>query len=212
MDDYYSETGQFLYRDDKETDNIIIQKQNIAKQILQKAFGNLSLVKDMPDVINTPIEETTLSSEAYSNIFTDVLSKMYEVDDGKLYHEKVSVFVSINGETVNNKFNNPYVGYADAYTGQVDGQIRVTACIFATNDRYQADNRYLFSSISNIENILGVHEFVGHGLNKWTDDNNTHYKNYDLQMNHSSWGKTTDAYKQAIRNAALRYEDQRRKK
>ena len=71
-DDYYTQNGEFLFRDNKDTDRIIIRNtfaeemSKIAPAVWQK--------------IDTPIEETVLSAEAYSNIFTNVLSQM-EGDD-----------------------------------------------------------------------------------------------------------------------------------
>jgi hypothetical protein len=159
----------------------------------------------MPDYTDVKIENTTLSAEAYSNIFTDVLSKSGDVNINKLYNDKISVYVSTDGANIKDKFNNPALIGADAATLRLnDGKIRVSAIIRATGD--DADNRYLYSTVSNVQNLLGAHEYTGHGIKGWKDSDYTHYKAYDFQMNHKSWNKTTGAFKNEIRKSAKIYE------
>ena len=85
MDDYYTIFGNYLYSDNKETDNIIIRNEELYR--VKQKTGLSWMVTDIPFI------EATLSAEAYSNIFTDILSKMEGVNVNNLYNSKVSVTV-----------------------------------------------------------------------------------------------------------------------
>ena len=51
-------------------------------------------------------------------------------------------------------------------------------------------------TVSNVKNTLGAHEYLGHGVKKYSDKTGTHHKAYELQMNHPSWQGTTPDFKQ----------------
>ena len=52
-----------------------------------------------------------------------------------------------------------------------------------------------FTLVEQVENILGVHEYTGHGVRKYGDHNKTHYMAYDLQVKHPSWQKCTPVFR-----------------
>jgi hypothetical protein len=158
----------------------------------------------MPDYTDVKIENTTLSAEAYSNIFTDVLSKSGD-DIKNLYNGAVSVKVyDKNDKKTVSSFNNPNKQYSMASTGIVDEQIRVTANI-------HSDSKPLLNTVSNVQNMLGEHEYTAHGVKGYSGKTHTHYKAYDYQMRSESktWNKTTPYYKQYIRSNAKDYDRER---
>lgn len=117
-----------------------------------------------------------------------------DVDMNNLYNGAVSVVVSHNDWTVDDKYNSPNLSTNEnAAEDRYEGQMRVTASIINSADK--DDNRYLFSTTSNVENLLGAHEKIGHGQKGWGDATFTHYKVYQFQFNHPSWKNTTTDFK-----------------
>lgn len=199
-DDFYSDKGVFLYHDENETDNIIIRNEfafNI-KQITGAEWIN-------PD---TPIGKITLSAKAYSRIFTDILSKMDDINNAdNLYNGAVSVVVSPDDNYIDSEYNHPNIispidGMNNAVTEKEHGQIKVTANIVYSGGK---DNRYMYSTLSNVQNLLGIHEYKGHGLLQWGNANGKHKAVYDMQMRHLTWKKTTDEFKNEIINNSKRF-------
>lgn len=167
MDDYYSEKGVFLCTDHRCSDNIRIINQFTWNYLLMrypnegKTESSLSFYKDL-QYFSTGIEDNLLSAKAYSNIFTDILSKMDDVDISKIYNEKVSVYITLNDWNVEEVYNKPTLQFANALTGEMNGKIKLTAAIRALGNK--EDNRFMYSTISNVKNLLGAHEYIGHGI------------------------------------------------
>ncbi len=187
MDDYYTIFGNYLYSDNKETDNIIIRNEELYR--VKQKTGLSWMVTDIPFI------EATLSAEAYSNIFTDILSKMEGVNVNNLYNSKVSVTVwnrDTNIKTSTNYFNEPSsAGDAIATIVPYKGKQLMTAFIFPKEDTKE---RELLSTISNVQNILGAHEYIGHFKRGLTGAD--HKKIFQIQKNHISWKKTTKHFKE----------------
>jgi RHS repeat-associated protein len=178
-DVFYSEDGNFISEDDGETDYIRI----VSGQIDDR--GKLKITTKR-------LENTTISAKAYSNIFTDIFSKMKETDVNRLQNGKIAVYVTKDGKKAST-YNSPIKTSGVASTEPYDGdKFAITAKIWAVEGD---DNRHLFSTVSNVQNLLGIHEYVGHGLNPWCDDNSDHYKAYEAQMNHFTWNSTTPLFK-----------------
>lgn len=53
---------------------------------------------------------------------------------------------------------------------------------------------YNLSTVSNIVNVLGIHEYTGHGILKLESDQ--HWQILKMQREHSSWDKTTKMLKE----------------
>ena len=70
------------------------------------------------------------------------------------------------------------------------GKPVITAYIYPIG----TEERGLMNTVSNIQNLLGVHEFIGHYKNKWHGDS-SHQKVVPFQRLHNSWPKTTDTLK-----------------
>ena len=47
-------------------------------------------------------------------------------------------------------------------------------------------------TVENVQNVLGDHEYMGHGIHKWRDVTNTHHKVYEYQMSQPSFKKVTE--------------------
>ncbi len=199
LDDYYNRQGEFLYRDNKETDNIMI--------VSEKGEALASLVKDngtdgYQNVLETNsvgINEADLSDEAASNIYTDILDKMPDVDVSKLHNEKVSVY---NGKSTSEGepagVNDPErptgpantaVKGVTSYRGKAsEGTIKVTV-------NFTGQRNSKLGTVSNVQNALGVHEYQGHGVKRYAIGGGPHYKAYELQKQHSSWKRATPAFR-----------------
>ena len=186
-DDYYSKSGMFIERDDKETDHIVIRKAQILLD-----FGNMG---SFSFNIDEPIENTVLSAEAYSNIFTNILSQMSGVNINELHNHKVSVTVwnysnDNIGKYTSNQSND--AGLSDDTLAETasfsNGERIITAYVYPIG----SEEKQLLSTVSNVQNLLGAHEFFGHYKNGWHD----HDRVVSFQRSHSTWSKTTNHFKE----------------
>ena len=189
MDDYYTSDGLFLFRDDKETDRIIIRNTEIE---------NIKRITHAPWLkSDTPLEDITLSAEAYSNIFTNILSQMEDVNVEELHNKKVSVTVWEEsndnlGMYTSNQYNDAGLsGETLAETGKLQNGERVISCYIYPQGTKE---KSIINTVSNVQNLLGVHEFLGHYKNGWKSHNQV----VPFQRNHKSWQKTTNDYKKYI--------------
>ncbi|MDE6150854.1 MAG: RHS repeat-associated core domain-containing protein, partial [Prevotella sp.] len=177
-DDYYTNSGRFLYSDDKATDFIIIRNESL---YIQKQLTGAAWINPY-----TPLANISLSSEAYSKIFTDVLSKMDNVNVTDLHNGKVSVTVwqdDGNMRSTTDQYNDAgLTGGVLAGIGSYNGKQRLTAYV----DIFGAAEQKIYSSRSNIQNLLGVHEYIEHFKNDIGNDDNSHLKIYKNMQKHSS--------------------------
>ena len=200
LDDYYDQNGNFLYRDNQVTDNIkIINSSDWAsiqstysEQLGDRSQSDLGLMQAL-DANSTIVNEANISAEAWSNITTNILSSMDDVDVSKLYNGKVSV-LNYHTPGAEAKFNDPTnfgsVANVDPKTLRETGDIKLTVYLWGGS----ADSE--LRTVSNVKNALGAHEYLGHGVQKYSDKTGTHHKAYELQMNHPSWQGTTPDFKQ----------------
>jgi hypothetical protein len=128
------------------------------------------------------LQDAALSAEAFSKIYTHVLQKG-GYDTKNLIGEAVAVN---NGS---DQFNNPNLNTKFA-SGSTRYPSRVTV-----NQLSENTAKYL-TTVENIQNALGVHEFIGHG--KFGYDLETHYKAFELQIKDPTWDKTTDVFKHGM--------------
>ena len=194
MDDWYTSYGDYLYRDNAESDRIMLARWTIHVEFVDGPH--------MVAIGGIPIDETKdLYAETYSNIFTDIISKMPNVDVGKLRKEHVSVVVWNNFEdgeySSTNYYNNP-----DFETGKLSstGNTRITASINLFNN-----NQTYLSTVSNVQSILGIHEYLGHLAMHLGDETHTHHKIYEMQINDPTWNKITEELKSNIIYNYLKY-------
>ena len=188
---YYSREGAFLCSDSKTTDNIIIRELNI------RTLGNPAWQRGQPRYIDTKIADTELSVDAYSKIFSDILEKNgFELS--LLKSGKIEVYKT-DGLNFYEKTSQAETSYeANAVTTHYkDKSANITAFI---NTCYNGTQE-LFSTVSNVVNIIGGHEFYSHFLLK--GDEKTAY---NIQKKIPSWDKTTDKLKQHVKEMIEIYE------
>ena len=126
------------------------------------------------------IQDVALSAQAFSKICTDVLEK-----GGFNIKSLIGNAVAVrNGD---DQFNNP------SDRKFASGTIGLPSKVSVNQQHPSAAE--LLTTVENIQNLLGVHELQGHGQNKFGTPFKTHHKAYELQINHSTWDKTTSNYK-----------------
>lgn len=190
MDDYYTINGDFVKHIENGTDSIMINWQIEVGEPDSPGF----FVIDG----GIPIQYITLAPEAYGNIFTDIINKMDDASTDELTGKKVSVMVwhtdansnlGVYGEGFNNA-NNKFNTLSDIR--EVDGNNNVTAYIYPKD----TNERNLYTTISNVQNLLGVHEILGHGKMGLKHTFGKHDEVYLFQKSHKSWNKTTKNFKE----------------
>ena len=188
-DDYYSSNGFFLFRDQNTTDNIIIRNETLYN--IKRMTGAEWLKPD------TPIENITLSAEAYSNIFTNILSQMEDVNVGELHNQKVSVTVWEDsndnlGICTKDRYNDAGLsGETLAETEQIKNGDRVISVYMYPKGTKE---KSILNTVSNLQNLLGAHEYLGHYKNGW----HNHNKVVSFQRSHYLWEKTTKEFRSYI--------------
>lgn len=147
------------------------------------------------------ITDADITAKAYSNIFTNVL-KRKNFDTSLLENGSISVRIldsnSANScplyECKDSFGASDEIPWSDAPIAtelkNADNQIKITANVVL----FDSERRNYLSTVSNIENVLGVHEFWGHGVLNYKADE--HWKILNMQMNHPSWKKTTKELKE----------------
>ena len=129
---------------------------------------------------------TDLSAKAYSNIYTNILQQS-GYDMGKLEGGAISID---NGK--NDQFNNP----DESTSALALTHIKSKSEIFnITVHQQEGDVKKTLTTVENVVNALGAHEYTGHGIKRYSDSKYNHQKAYEEQFNHSSWAKTTPYFK-----------------
>jgi hypothetical protein len=186
-DDYYSYIGEYERHEEGITDII---KVHIGYAVFE--FADVTM--EIP--IYMPLDECDLPAETLSNIFTDILGKMDGVNTDDLIDGNVSVrvlktdnnFYSSTNYTNNasNTFN------CNSEIGLMGEKQNLTAYLYRDGSK---ENLYMYSTVSNVENLLGAHEYLGHFKKNLNMSDNEHKKVYEFQMSHPSWKTSTPKYK-----------------
>ena len=189
-DDYYDRNGNFLGSNSKETDYIYIAqiKNSFMKDGLK--YNVVSGIKSINDV--------DISAKSWSKIFTNVLSKMPDVDINNLHNKAISV--TVWNEDSNIKISTDYYNDADyrgddlANTNKNHKDAHITAFVWPRH----TEERNILNTRSNIQNLLGAHEYLQHFINGYEHIDGVYDKAYENVRKHSTWEKTTPAYKKYI--------------
>ena len=139
--------------------------------------------------VGSGIGKNTLSARAYSRIYTHILA-MKNYDISRLEGGAIAVK---NGD---DEYNSPTLGTGYAKTlfnksKNLKGPDPFRISVNQGDNGVQRD----FTLVEQVENILGAHEYTGHGVHKYGDHNKTHYMAYDLQVDHPSWQKCTPVFR-----------------
>ncbi|GKI23187.1 hypothetical protein CE91St19_25890 [Odoribacter laneus] len=139
--------------------------------------------------VGSGIGKNTLSARAYSRIYTHILA-MKNYDISRLEGGAIAVK---NGDDEYN-FPNRKVGYAITNftkNKNLKGPDPFRISVNQGDNGVQRD----FTLVEQVENILGAHEYIGHGVRKYGKYNKTHYMAYDFQVDHPSWQKCTPVFR-----------------
>ena len=195
-DSYYTKNGSFVFKNLAKTDHIyIISKFKVIGRSKRKIYYKVWGCRQIDD------KNVSLSPRAYSKIYTNVLKrKGYKTN--KLKNNAVSI-VKLN---YNTKSDGPEYELAGTYnhdavlpwsdapvaeTNKEKNKIQLTVFIHPTGD---SERRSYLSTESNVESVLGVHEFTGHG--ELGINSGQHWKILQMQRRHPSWGQTTQSLKE----------------
>ncbi len=199
-DDYYDENGHYIGRRDTGTDYIYIATSYTTP-------GEKPNTADVYTKI--PLTEANISAEAWSNLLTKI-AKDAGVDFSKVENSSIST-VLVSKETKDDQFQTPYIddeygmpnyGVKDCYGGKNAAKTggekakgekaSITAFIWPVG----SDMRDYYATVSNIQHLLYTHEYNGHYILGLDDS-----YNFDQKLTESPlWHKTTEAYKQHVRN------------
>ncbi|MCR5069403.1 MAG: hypothetical protein K6A78_06370 [Prevotella sp.] len=192
-DDYFDFYGNYLGTNKEETDYIYVTND----------FNRLEDGRCVVGIdTRVALADADLSAEAWSNLATNIFSRMSGTDVSDLHNEKISVTVW-NGESnvkeSKEYFNDPsFHGDALAETSGIKADnvdARITMYVWPQG----TEERSLLNTVSNIQNLIGAHEYMGHYVNGISHNKNSYDKVYHYQMEHSTWKKTTDSYKNYIK-------------
>lgn len=195
-DSYYTTEGIYVCDNLKETDFIYIVSDY---KYLRQLSNNNWLVEFKG---KQSITDADITAKAYSNIFTNVL-KRKNFDTSLLENGRISVRIldsnsANSGPSYKRKDSfgaSDEIPWSDAPIAteqkNADNQIKITANVVLSDSERR---NYLSTVSNNIENVLGVHEFLGHGVLNYTA--NEHWKILNMQMKHPSWKKTTKELKE----------------
>jgi hypothetical protein len=198
IDDYFDRNGNFLYRDNKETDYIWIVDDYL--DAITRATDKDLNIWDY--AIKTSIEDATLSREAFKNIISFYDNELGSVD-GKTKNAVLDVSFTSDRNTIMEAKHVPYSYFFGLFEGYNDK--------INTNYRDGKINS-LLNTGSNIKNTL-VHEYK-----HVYDYHNGFYRKYkqeqlelraiDKQKQHPTYQYTTPDYK---RNIEKYYENNKKK-
>ena len=150
------------------------------------------------DDINQPgvkLTDSGISAKALSKILTHIVGRMPEVDLNELDGKQINV-VKWSRDNYSNCIN-----IDDQYGNCQDGDSRTNASVKGNNiTAFFGDNeRSMFETRSNIQNMLGVEEYTCHYKNKLHHTNNEdNEKIINAMKSHPTWKKTTDTYKKLL--------------
>ena len=131
-----------------------------------------------------PLEKVSLSAKSYSRIYTDIL-KQLGYDVSLLDGGEVAVK---NGDDT---YNDPSSSVEYAITTYIVGNKNFRISVDQMDDGVQRD----LNTVEHIENVLGVHEYTGHGIRRFSRTKRTHYMAYELQFKHASWKHCTPLFR-----------------
>ena len=196
-DDYYDEQGHYLGRRDTGTDYIYIATSYGKEQNTMYVYTK------------TPLTKANISAEAWSNLLTKI-AKDAGVDFSLVENSSIST-VLVSKETTDDNNQAPYIddeygmpnyGVQDCYGGKNAAK---TGGKFAQGEKASmtayiwpvgSEMRDYYATVSNIQHLLYTHEYNGHYILGLADSYNFDHKLTESPL----WHKTTEAYKQHVRN------------
>ena len=200
---YYDKEGNFLGVDENGFSGDIRIVDRATWDMIYASYGEFSSPEGA--ILNSQyigqhsvgINEAGIGLGAAANVFTHILNRMPEVDISQLHNGMVSTFGTYNYRNSSGLFNNAIPSSSEANTGingvhfnsSDPGNIKLSV-----NWMYNRNSQ--LGTVENVYNMLGVHEYVGHGIQRFAiEPGRPHSGAYRLQMNHWSWPKTTPGFR-----------------
>ena len=149
------------------------------------------------------IDAPVLTNQAYANIFNEIIGRLPELGDmGLLRNSSVSIYQRLGGRS----FNGATLTDSPFYTKHENGEgyfpVRVTIAL--AGNKSSMGPRL---TVENIQNAVGIHEFLGHGFLGYKAEYPDHFKAYELQFNHSTYKKTTKDFKTHVEDNYRRHKN-----
>jgi len=210
---YYSSTGRYLGEDDdQENDNIRIIDTDLFRD-MQTLSGHednsirsdLGMAYSMS--LNRALKSGNLNLEGFSNILTNEISLLSEVDVSYLLNGKVTVFNL--SKTYHNNGTEEYITSGYNYLYDENGRKKSVIPNLTADESFRphiGGNEFvvvvaqiefmqtnLLTTRSDIQSLLGIHEFYSHGILGLT--NIQHTSVYQIVSNHSTWQSVTPQMK-----------------
>ncbi len=150
--------------------------------------------------------ENMLTPEAYSRIFTTIISMLMNNDRKIIRNGEVSIVMHSTGikpQLGRDTYNILNGSEFSKHSTVAYFNTNKVAAILLRNDKERMER---FSTIWNVLNVLGARELIGHGvLKNLNDDYATHYLVYAYQMGHETWDYTTGEHKKSVIDNFYRY-------
>ncbi len=192
---YDIETGKYLGNDTEGFKGDILFMNG--EKYNQMTQGGKYIIKHSWAINNLQgINGGDVSLMAKANAYTDIVSRMPEVDMNKLYNGKISAYNYDFNNRKEEYFNNGTKVSGEAVTTHENGKIKVTAIFL------QGINEDL-TTVENVQNLLGMHEYYYHGVQGYS--NSQHGLFLKKLKLHPSWNGTTPNYQNDVNNDIRRY-------
>ena len=210
---YYDKEGNFLGVDENGFAGDIRIVDRATWDMIYAAYGEFSgpvgatLHSQYISHHSVGINDAGISLGAAANVFTHILDRMPEVDISQLHNGMVSTFSTYNYRSSQGLFNNAIPRTSEANTG-------INGIHFNSSDpgniklsvNWVYNKNSLLGTVENVYNMLGVHEYMGHGIRRFAiEPGKPHLGAYDMQMDHWSWPKTTPSFRSYMQGNMSQY-------
>ena len=202
---YYDFSGNFLGVDEFGfTGDIYITKKETFYESSENGIANSKKIQAKEETLKFSAISSSLSSEALSNIYTDVLKHMSDIDFSRLYNGRISILEDVKGK--NTRRGIDYIGIGYNFPYPIMNEAQYTTIDKEYNQISTTVNRPAdLNTVESIQNYLGVHEYYGHGILGYKEVNKVHWKCYLLQIQHPTFKKLNKTQQKEIRDNYKKY-------
>lgn len=177
---YYDQDGNFLGNDEKGfTGNVYVTTKEAFNKNATNGVADSKAIQTDENTIG--LQEADLSSQAVSNVYTNILEQS-GYDLSKIENGRISI---MKGD---DRVNDPDLRTDYQSTAGPANKFKITI------NQQANDAKVELTTVENIVNSTGAHEYQGHGENQF-GPKVTHYKAYEQQFMDKSWEGTTPDFK-----------------
>jgi hypothetical protein len=191
---YDKETGEHLGNDENGfSGDIMVTTKEAYKKANKNEDGSVSSKSIQADKETHGVQDgEELKAMVYSNIYTDIL-RQGGYDVSKMAGSAIAI------KTSSDSYNNPSPNVRNQLTSGVgEPEFKISV------NQAGTDAKIELTTVENVQNSLGAHEYMGHGISGFMTSNKTHFNAYENQMNDATWSGTTKRFKQRM---VARYAD-----